>query len=211
MNKESAAALASLDPEFGRLIKKMGPIQFSPKRTKHPYEALVEAVVYQQLTAKAAATIFGRLKALYPDNSFPTPEDLLGTSIEQLREVGLSRSKTASIHDIAQKSLDGTIPSMRTIAKMTEEEIVETLICIRGVGRWTAEMFLIFRLGRSDVLPVTDYGIQKGFMKVFRKRKLPTPEQLHRHGKRWHPHRTTAALYLWRALDTGESVKKDRG
>jgi 3-methyladenine DNA glycosylase/8-oxoguanine DNA glycosylase len=202
MNPKSAAALAKLDPAFDLLIQRIGPIQFKTKTTKSPYEALVEAVVYQQLTAKAAGTIFERLKSLYPNRSFPTPADLLACPVEQLRGAGLSRSKAASIHDIAQKSLDGTIPSMRAVAKMTEEEIVDSLTSIRGVGRWTVEMFLIFRLGRPDVFPVMDYGIQKGFMKVFRKRKLPTPELLNRYGRRWQPHRTTAALYLWRALDS---------
>ena len=143
MNEKSIVALSCLDPEFGRIIKKIGPVQFRRKKTKDAFEALVEAVVCQQLTAKAAATIFARVKALYPDQAFPTCHDLLATPIEKLREAGLSRSKAASIHDIAQKSLDGQIPSMKSISKMNEEEIIESLTCVRGVGRWTAEMFLI--------------------------------------------------------------------
>jgi 3-methyladenine DNA glycosylase/8-oxoguanine DNA glycosylase len=160
------------------------------------------------LTGKAAATIFARVLALYPDKKFPTPQDLLNTSIERLRSAGLSRSKAAAIHDIAAKALDGTIPTAKAIAKMDEEAIIEALTKIRGVGRWTAEMFLIFRLGRADVLPVGDYAIRKGFMKAFGKRKLPTPDQLTKHGERWQPHRTTAALYLWRLLDTPEPKAK---
>jgi 3-methyladenine DNA glycosylase/8-oxoguanine DNA glycosylase len=200
MNKESAAALAQLEPEFGRLINEIGPIEFKKKTTRSPYEALVEAVVYQQLTAKAASTIFERLKALYPENAVPSPKELLETPQARFREAGLSRAKALAVNDIARKALDGTIPSMRAISKMSDEEIIEALIQIRGVGRWTAEMFLIFRLGRPDVFPITDYGIQKGFMKAFRKRKLPTPKQLASYGSRWEPYRTTAALYLWRAV-----------
>lgn len=210
MNEKSVAALSALDPELGRLMKKIGPLQFRRQKTKAVFEALVKSVVYQQLTAKAAATIFARLTALYPDREFPTPEDLLATPIERLRSAGLSRSKAASIHDIAQKAVDGQIPSMRSISRMSEEEIIETLTCIRGVGRWTVEMFLIFRLGRADVLPATDYGVQKGFMKVFRKRKLPTPKQLSRYGEKWKPYRTTAALYLWRAVDDAAKAPKAR-
>ncbi|MGE0527902.1 MAG: DNA-3-methyladenine glycosylase [Bdellovibrionales bacterium] len=201
MNKKCAIALSRLDPRFGTFIKSLPPIEFRQKRSKNPYEALVESVVYQQLTGRAAATIFARVKALYPDRRFPTPQEILDTPVERLRTAGLSQSKALSIHDIARKTLDGTIPPLRRISKMSEDEIVAHLTQVRGVGRWTVEMFLIFSLGREDVLPVTDYGIQKGFAQVFRKRKLPTPLLLSTYGERWKPYRTTAALYLWRAAD----------
>jgi len=172
-----------------------------PKSRRAPFEALVRAVTFQQLNGTAAETILKRVIALYPGKRFPTPEDLLATHDERLRGAGLSRAKTAAVKDIAAKTIAGVVPTSRQIIKMTNEEIVERLITVRGVGPWTVEMLLMFTLGRLDVLPVTDYGVRKGFAVVYGRSELPTPRELLEHGERWRPHRSTAAWYLWRALE----------
>jgi 3-methyladenine DNA glycosylase/8-oxoguanine DNA glycosylase len=161
----------------------------------------VQSVVYQQLNGTAASTILGRVKALYPQRRFPTPEDFLNTPDEHLRGAGLSRAKTVAVKDIAAKTLSGLVPNSSVIARMTEAEIVEQLTTVRGVGPWTVEMLLIFTLGRPDVLPVTDYGVRKGFALTYGWKDLPHPKELLEFGERWRPHRTTAAWYFWRALE----------
>jgi len=142
---------------------------------------------------------------LFPGRRFPTPEDLLRTPDEALQRAGLSRAKTAAVKDIAAKTISGVVASSRAIARKSDSEIVEQLTAVRGVGPWTVEMFLIFTLGRPDVLPVTDYGIRKGFARVYGRKELPTPRELLEYGERWRPHRTLAAWYLWRALELPES------
>jgi DNA-3-methyladenine glycosylase II len=158
-------------------------------------------VAYQQLNGNAAETILGRVKALYPGRRFPSPEDLMATPDERLRAAGLSRAKIAAVKDIAAKTLEGIVPDSRAIARMTEAEIHERLAVVRGVGPWTVEMLLIFTLGRTDVLPVTDYGVRKGFAAVYGWKELPTPKELLAEGEKWRPHRTVAAWYFWRAAD----------
>jgi 3-methyladenine DNA glycosylase/8-oxoguanine DNA glycosylase len=143
--------------------------------------------------------------ALYPERRFPTPEDLLTTADERLRSAGLSRAKTAAIKDIAAKTVAGVVPDSRSIAKMSNEEILERLTTVRGVGPWTVDMLLIFTLGRADVLPVTDYGVRKGFALTYGWKELPAPNELREFGERWQPHRTTAAWYFWRALELPEA------
>jgi DNA-3-methyladenine glycosylase II len=201
MTPEVLRHLSSADAVLGRLIRQVGPCLLKPKNQRKPFEALVQSVVYQQLNGIAAATIFGRLKKLYPNRRFPRPEDLLATSDERLRGAGLSRAKVAAIKDIAAKTIAGVVPTSRAIAKMSNEEIIERLLPLRGVGPWTVEMLLIFTLGRTDVLPVTDYGVRKGFALTYGLRELPTPKELLDHGEKWRPHRTTAAWYFWRALE----------
>ncbi len=159
------------------------------------------AVIHQQLNGQAAGTILGRFQALFGDDGFPTPEAVPKASPEQLRSAGLSRPKASYVLGIAQKAVDGHIPTLDECDGMTDAEIVERLISIKGVGRWTAEMLLIFNLGRPDVLPVHDLGVMNGFQFAYHKRKLPEPEQLARCGLRWSPYRTAAAWYLWRAAD----------
>jgi DNA-3-methyladenine glycosylase II len=171
------------------------------RRKRSPYESLVRSVAYQQLNGTAAATILGRVLKLYPGQRFPRPEDILSTPEEKLRGAGLSRAKVAAIRDIAAKTIEGVVPTSRVITKMTEVEIIERLTAVRGVGPWTVEMLLIFTLGRTDVLPVTDYGVRKGFALTYGWKELPSPKELLEFGKRWRPHRTTAAWYFWRALD----------
>lgn len=168
-----------------------------------PFAALAEAIVYQQLTGRAAATIHGRVLALFRPRRVLSPDDVLVAPQDALRAAGLSRAKIAALKDLAAKTRDGTVPPLRHLRKMGEEEIIERLTRVRGVGRWTVEMLLIFRLGRPDVLPAGDYGIRKGFARAFRTRALPTPRQVLRRGELWRPYRTTASWYLWRALDPG--------
>ncbi len=201
--------LRRVDPVMAQLIRRAGPCTIGPERGRTPYEALVRAVAHQQLTGKAANTILGRFHALYGLDGCPPPELLVATPDEQLRAVGFSRAKSASLKDIAGKTLDGTIPPRRALARMDNEAIIERLTEARGVGRWTVEMFLMFTLGRPDVLPVDDYGIRNGFRIAYGKRTLPKPKTLARFGEIWSPYRTTAALYLWRAVDLQRAA--DRG
>jgi DNA-3-methyladenine glycosylase II len=201
MTHEALQHLTKTDKVLGRLIRRVGPCRLKPKRRRSPFEALVQSVAYQQLNGNAAATILGRVKALYPHRRFPKPEDLLNTPDEHLRGAGLSRAKTAAIKDIAAKTLSGVVPSLSAIAKMSETDILEQLTSVRGVGPWTVEMLLIFTLGRPDVLPATDYGVRKGFALTYGWKELPRPKELLEFGERWRPHRTTAAWYFWRALE----------
>jgi len=189
------------DPVMAQLIRRAGPFTPTPERGRSPYESLLRSVAHQQLTGKAANTILGRFCALYEGNRYPLPEELVATPEERLRAAGFSRAKAASLKDIAAKTLDGTIPERRTLARLSDEAIIERLTEARGVGRWTVEMFLMFTLGRPDVLPVDDYGIQNGYRLAYGKRQLPKPRVLATIGERWAPYRTTAAWYLWRAVD----------
>ena len=200
MNPEAIAHLCAADKILARLIKKVGPCTLKPKR-RPPFEALVSAVTHQQLNGTAAMTILKRVIALYPGKKFPAPEDLLGTSDERLRSAGLSRAKAAALKDLADKTLSGVVPSLRAVSRMSDAELIERLTAVRGVGPWTVEMLLMFTLGRPDVLPVADFGVRKGFAVTYGLAELPTPKQLLAHGERWRPHRTTAAWYMWRALE----------
>ena len=169
-----------------------------------PTEIDVPQFIRQIITdnvSGAAKTILKRVIAIYPGRKFPAPEDLLATPDERLRGAGLSRAKTAALKDIAAKTLEGIVPSSRAIASISNEEILERLAAIRGVGPWTVEMLLIFMLGRLDVLPATDFGVRKGFALTYRRKELPAPSELIKHGERWRPYRTIACWYLWRALD----------
>jgi len=194
--------LAQSDPRFADLIKRSKRYEPRTAVLARPFDALAESIAYQQLSGKAAATIWGRVRALYQRRKWMDPEMVLQTPDETLRACGLSRSKAVALKDLAAKTIDGTVPSGPALAKMSDEEIIERLTAVRGIGRWTVEMLLLFTLGRPDVWPVTDYGVQKGYAKTFGKRKLPTPKQLHRAGEKWRPYRSVAAWYFWRALDS---------
>ena len=196
------------DPRLAALIAKVGPFPIKPGRLVRPFDALAESIAYQQLSGKAAATIFGRVRALYPRRKWFSPQLVLATPDEQFRAAGLSRSKTAAIKDLAAKTLDGTVPTRRELVRMTDEEIIERLTKVRGIGRWTVEMLLLFELGRLDVWPVADYGVQKGFAKTFGRRKLPTPKQFQKIGQKWRPYRSVAAWYFWRALDAPDAKSR---
>ena len=201
MNHTAVSHLLRADQVLARLISKVGPCRLAPVNGRSPFQALVQAVAHQQLNGTAANTILRRVRALYPHRRFPRPEDLLATPDEQLRRAGLSRAKIASVKDIAAKTLAGVVPASRAIKKLSDEEILQRLTSVRGVGPWTVEMLLMFTLGRPDVLPATDYGVRCGFARVYGLAQLPTPKELLAHGERWRPHRTVASWYLWRALE----------
>jgi methylated-DNA-[protein]-cysteine S-methyltransferase len=194
--------LRSADAALARLIDAVGPFRLELRGTASVFLALAEAIVYQQLTGRAAATIFARVCALFPrGRRGPTPEHLLHLSDDALRGAGLSRAKVLSLRDLARRAADGEIPSVGELHRMDDEAIVERLTRLRGIGRWTVEMLLIFRLGRPDVLPVDDYGVRQGFAAAFRKRELPTRRELEARSARWRPYRSVASWYLWRAAE----------
>ena len=198
---EACRHLTAVDPQLGSLIARAGSFELRPQPTHSLFTALLRSIVYQQLSGKAAATILGRVNRLFAPRRFPVPSELLQISPERLRQAGLSAAKTAAVRDLAARTLDGTVPSLARIRRMEDEEIIERLIVVRGIGRWTAEMLLMFRLGRPDVLPVTDLGIRKGFQLTFRTRKLPEPSVITRRAERWRPYRSVASWYLYRALE----------
>jgi DNA-3-methyladenine glycosylase II len=193
--------LETADPVMGELIARVGPCRLEPEYDRTPFQALVRAVAYQQLHGKAAAAIFGRFLALYKPARFPPPQAVVDTPFEHLTGAGFSRPKAAYIKEIARMALEGVVPGKRQIQGMSDDEIILRLTQIKGVGRWTVEMLLIFTLGRPDILPVDDFGVRNGFAITYRKRKLPDADQLRRHGERWKPYRSVAAWYLWRAAD----------
>src|SRR5689334_2473335 len=193
--------LAAADPRLGALIARAGEFTMRPVPTQSLFAALVESIVYQQLSGKAAETILRRVVALYRPRRFPRPVDILETPVERLRAAGLSAAKTAAVKDLAARTLEGTVPSMTRVRRMSDEEIIERLTTVRGIGRWTVEMLLLFRLGRPDVLPLGDLGVRKGFARTFNRRALLDPLVLHRRAERWRPYRSVASWYLWRALD----------
>jgi 3-methyladenine DNA glycosylase/8-oxoguanine DNA glycosylase len=192
--------LSKVCRRFARVVGRHAPFPTKFEKSKDPYRALVRSVVYQQLSGKAAATIHGRVLALFPDKDHPDPEDLLDTPDELLRSAGLSRQKTAALKDVAQKRIDGIIPNARALVRLPDEEIIERLTAARGVGRWTVEMYLIFTLGRPDVLPIEDLGVRKGAEKLYK--RTFSPKELGVYGERWAPWRSAAAWHLWRVTDT---------
>lgn len=193
--------LIEADPRLGELMIRVGEFTMRPRAAQSLFAALMRSIVYQQLTGKAASTILQRVIRTSTNGRFPTPRELLLVSTERLRQAGLSAAKTAAVRDLAQKTLDGTVPSLARIHRMSDEEILERLTLVRGIGPWTVEMLLIFRLGRPDVFPVSDLGVRKGFGRVFLKGKLPDPAVMRRRGERWRPYRSMASWYLWRALE----------
>jgi DNA-3-methyladenine glycosylase II len=193
--------LAASDPRMAALIARSKRYDVKAGGMVRPFDALAESIAYQQLSGKAAATIWGRVRALYGKRKYLDPKAVLKTPDRKLRGAGLSGSKVAALKDLAAKTIDGTVPTAAALAKMSDDEIIERLITVRGIGCWTVEMLLLFDLARPDVWPIHDYGVQKGFAKTFGKRKLPTPKQLLKYGKKFAPHRSIAAWYFWRALD----------
>ena len=201
MSDEAHHHLATSDPRFTELIARSPRYEPQRKRGLRPFDALAESIVYQQLSGKAAATIWRRVREIFGSPKFLDPEKVIATRDERLRAAGLSGNKTIALKDLAAKTLQGIVPESRALARMTDEEIIACLTQVRGIGRWTVEMLLLFDLGRPDVWPVTDLGVQKGLMKTFGKRKLPTPKQMMKLGEKWKPYRSAAAWYFWRALD----------
>jgi DNA-3-methyladenine glycosylase II len=191
-----------------RLIREVGPLALAPKVGRSPFESLARAIAYQQLHDKAAESILRRFIALFPGRRFPGPDEVLALRSRAIRRAGFSRSKIAALRDLAAKTLDGTVPTRLAIQQLDDEAIVERLITVRGVGRWTVEMLLIFQLGRPDVLPAQDFGVRNGFRIAYGLRQLPAPKEVLRFGERWKPHRTAAAWYLWRAADRAKQAGK---
>jgi DNA-3-methyladenine glycosylase II len=193
---KAAAAVARQDRVMARLMKRTEPFRL-PRPDSDHFAALAESILYQQLAGAAAAAIHRRFVALFDGD--PTPVRVLGLHPRTLRAAGLSGSKVASIRDLAAKVMDGTVP-LRYIGRRSDEEIIDRLTVVRGIGRWTAEMFLMFQLRRLDVWPVGDYGVRQGYALAYGLRKLPTPKRLEREGERFRPYRTVAAWYCWRAV-----------
>jgi DNA-3-methyladenine glycosylase II len=188
-----------------RLIRSVGPFTLIPRNRRTPFESLARAIAYQQLHDKAAESILKRFIALFPGRRFPKPDELLAMKREAIRQAGFSHPKIAALRDLAAKTLDGTVPTNRVIRGLDDDAIVERLVAVRGIGRWTVEMLLIFQLGRPDVLPIDDFGVRNGFRIVYGLREMPTPKEVLRHGERWKPYRTAAAWYLWRAADRAKA------
>jgi 3-methyladenine DNA glycosylase/8-oxoguanine DNA glycosylase len=208
MNHEHAhQLLGASDPRMAELITRSRRYDIAPAVSIRPFDALAESIAYQQLNGKAAAIIWNRVRALYPKRKWLDPARILATRDDALRAAGLSRAKITGLKDLAAKTIDGTVPSGRALMRMTDDEIIARLTAVRGIGRWTVEMLLLFDLGRPDVWPVDDYGVRKGFAKTFGRRKLPKPKQLIKIGEKWRPYRSVAAWYFWRALDAPESYK----
>jgi len=196
----AVAHLRAADTTLAEVIDGIGPFRMRLRPAPSIFAALAESIAYQQLNGKAAAVIFTRVCALFP-RSRPTAARLLRISEEELRGAGLSRSKLLSLRDLAQKAEAGAIPTLNEVRGMSDETIIERLSKVRGVGRWTAEMLLMFRLGRPDVLPIDDFGVRKGFAIAFERGELPSPKELAAYGARWQPYRTVASWYLWRAVE----------
>lgn len=200
MHAKAQRHLSKSDKKLAELIKRAGPCTIAATEKVSPYHSLMRSIVYQQLHGKAAATILARLLELFPKSRFPKPEEILAINPKKLRKVGLSENKMLAIRDLALKTKEGWVPSSSAIIKLSDEEIIERLTTIRGIGVWTVQMMLIFKLGRTDVLPATDFGVQKGFSITYKK-PHPTPKQLAEFGERWKPYRSVASWYMWRATD----------
>lgn len=198
------------DERMRRLIDEAEPFRIDHRGTNSPYEALVESIAYQSISGKAAATIFARVKQLTDGGRVPTPEQMLALKDTALRQAGLSTAKVLAMKDLAQKTLDGVVPTLAQARKLSDEELVARLVSVRGIGVWSVEMFLIFRLGRPDVLPVHDLGVRKGWCVTYGKKHMPTTMELLAFGERWRPYRTVASWYLWRAFERAGAAKTNR-
>jgi len=210
---EAVAHLRARDPKLAVLIDCAGPFTMQLDRSASPFESLLESILYQQLHGKAAATIHARVRAYFGGD--PTPQQLISTPDEPLRAAGVSGNKIKAMRDLAAKTIDGTVPAHAAIKKMSDSDIVERLTEVRGIGPWTVEMLLIFRMGRPDVLPVTDYGVRKGYALTFQRvprsrpieaADLPSPDVVFKRGQRWAPFRSVASWYLWRACDLSKNT-----
>lgn len=210
LRKESAAAaiqhLIACDPDWAGLIERVGPCGLRPKPEREPYEALIRAVAYQQIHGRAAEAILGRFLALH-DGRFPDAERILAIETETLRICGFSMAKIATLREIAHKTLEGIVPTRRRAQRMSDEALIATLTSLRGIGRWTVEMLLIFTLERPDVLPVDDFGVREGWRVLKDLPSQPTPKSLAETGQAWRPYRTVATWYLWRAAELGRQTR----
>jgi 3-methyladenine DNA glycosylase/8-oxoguanine DNA glycosylase len=198
---EATKYLAERDESLKRLIEETVPFQIDIADAQSPYEVLLESIAYQSISGKAAATIFGRVKALGSNGRPPSPEEMLRLRKPVLRKAGLSGAKVLAMKDLAKKTIEGIVPSLEEANRLSDEELVKRLVSVRGIGAWTVEMFLIFRLGRPDVLPIHDLGVKKGWAVTYGKKHMPKPKELLAFGERWRPYRTVASWYMWRAFE----------
>jgi DNA-3-methyladenine glycosylase II len=198
--------LAAKDPRLAPLIKETEEFRIETDGSDNPYEILLECIAYQSISGKAAATIFGRVKALGSNGRPPTPEEMLKLRKPVLRKAGLSGAKILAMKDLAKKTIEGTVPTFEQAQALSDEELIKRLVSVRGIGAWTVEMFLIFRLGRPDVLPIHDLGVKKGWSITYRKKHMPKPKELLAFGERWRPYRTVASWYMWRACQRAGSA-----
>lgn len=196
--RQAETFLATLDEDWARHIAAIGPCRHAAKPAREPYEALMRAIAYQQLHAKAGDAILGRFLSLYPAAAFPAPQQVLATDEAALRTCGFSATKLATIRGIAQAALDGVVPTREQALSMPDEALIDRLVTLRGVGRWTVEMLLIYTLERSDILPADDFGVRDGYRRLKRLDTTPTRKQMETLGLAWSPYRTVAAWYLWR-------------
>jgi O-6-methylguanine DNA methyltransferase len=208
--KVAQAHLRKVDPVLGKLMVRVGKQRMEIRTMHDPFESLMRAIVYQQLSGKAAATILGRVLALREGAAFPSPAQLLATPEAALRGAGLSASKTKALRDLAQKAIDGVVPTLAQLHRLRDEEIIERLTSVWGVGQWSVEMMLMFRLGRADVLPVDDLGVRKGFALTYGRGDMVGAAELTAHGERWRPYRSVASWYMWRAVDLRNATKPAR-
>ena len=201
--RKAEKTLSKLDPKLAALIAKAGPCKIEKAAHFEPFESLLSSIAHQQLHGKAAETILGRLKAKFGegDSGWPTPKKLATVRLPSLRVCGFSRNKGLAIKDLAAKTLDGTVPTAKELHTLHEEVIIERLTEVRGIGRWTVEMMLMFRLGRLDVLPVDDFGVRKGFSLLYGAKEMVKPKALLTLGEVWRPYRSVASWYMWRVLD----------
>jgi DNA-3-methyladenine glycosylase II len=198
---EALRHLSERDDQLKELISSTAAFRIDGDEGQSPYEVLMEAIAYQSISGKAAATIFGRIKALGDHGRPPTPEKMLKIPPQKLRKAGLSGAKVLAMKDLAKKAMQGIVPTHDEAVKLSDEELVKRLVSVRGIGAWTVEMFLIFRLGRPDVLPIHDLGVKKGWSVAYGKKHMPKPQELLKFGERWRPYRSVASWYMWRAFE----------
>jgi DNA-3-methyladenine glycosylase II len=199
--RAAIAHLTAEDPLLAKVIEGAAEFRIQSDGTESPYEVLMESIAYQSISGKAAATIFGRIKALGSEGRPPSPEEMLRLRRATLRKAGLSGAKIDAMKDLARKTIEGLVPTHDEAVKISDEELIERLTAVRGIGAWTVEMFLIFRLGRPDVLPIHDLGVKKGWSVTYGKKHMPKPKELLKFGERWRPYRTVASWYMWRAFE----------
>jgi DNA-3-methyladenine glycosylase II len=199
--------LSRVDPVLAGVIRAAGPYTMIPDMSCPPFQSLARAITYQQLNGVAAGTIFKRFIATCGKEPFPSPKTVLAMPDAQLRAAGLSFAKIAALKDLAAKTIEGIVPDRKTLTALENEEIIERLTQVRGIGRWTVEMMLMFQLGRPDILPVDDFGVRAGFQRAYGLRKMPAPKALAAYGERWKPHRSAAAWYMWRAIELSRAKK----
>jgi len=198
---EALRHLSERDEQLKELISSTAAFKIDVEEGQSPYDVLMEAIVYQSISGKAAATIFGRIKALGENGKAPTPEKMLKIPLQKLRKAGLSGAKVLAMKDLARKTIQGIVPTHGEALNLSDGELVKRLVSVRGIGAWTVEMFLIFRLGRPDVLPIHDLGVKKGWSVAYGKKHMPKPKELLKFGERWRPYRTIASWYMWRAFE----------